>query len=229
MAVVKFARATGDIHALSTADVRLIALAHGLEVGLGGRGGERQGRFALYLRLEGAWSGRAAPLCCSFGVARTYVGTSQPAAAALSSPSRRPGAAAPGCCLPQVAAHGGGHLRGLPEPPKVQKKKVHDAKQVCGPLPRLFFGPALTRAACLKPRLQRQQAGAPAGAGLGASLRRLGTLHCLVVRSHPPLSLLGSSPHRALPRLLPHASPLPPPRSCRAGAWRAASGLRLTG
>ena len=35
----------------------------------------------------------------------------------------------------QVAAHGGGHLRGLPEPAKVQKKKVHDAKQVragCG-------------------------------------------------------------------------------------------------
>ncbi len=30
-AVVKFARATGDIHALSSADVRLIALAHGLE------------------------------------------------------------------------------------------------------------------------------------------------------------------------------------------------------
>lgn len=59
-AVVKFARATGDIHALSTADIRLIALAHGLE----------------------------------------------------------------------VAAHGSGHLHDLPELPKVQKKKVHDAKQV---------------------------------------------------------------------------------------------------
>lgn len=31
--MVKFARATGDIHALSSADMRLIALAHGLEVG----------------------------------------------------------------------------------------------------------------------------------------------------------------------------------------------------
>lgn len=61
-AVVKFARATGDIHALSTADIRLIALAHGLE----------------------------------------------------------------------VAAHGSGHLHDLPELPKVQKKKVHDAKQLPG-------------------------------------------------------------------------------------------------
>ncbi|EFN52880.1 hypothetical protein CHLNCDRAFT_138388 [Chlorella variabilis] len=58
----KFARATGDIHALSTADIRLIALAHGLE----------------------------------------------------------------------VAAHGSGHLHDLPELPKVQKKKVHDAKQLPG-------------------------------------------------------------------------------------------------
>ncbi|PSC73917.1 RNA-binding NOB1 [Micractinium conductrix] len=37
-AVVKFARATGDIHALSSADVRLIALAHGLEVAAHGGG-----------------------------------------------------------------------------------------------------------------------------------------------------------------------------------------------
>lgn len=59
-AVVRFARATGDIHALSAADVRLIALAHGLE----------------------------------------------------------------------VAAHGSGHLRDLPEVPVVQKKKVHDHKEV---------------------------------------------------------------------------------------------------
>ncbi|KAL4438664.1 hypothetical protein ABPG77_006268 [Micractinium sp. CCAP 211/92] len=61
-AVVKFARATGDIHALSTADVRLIALARGFE----------------------------------------------------------------------VAAHGDGRLHELPQLPKVQKKKVHDAKQLPG-------------------------------------------------------------------------------------------------
>lgn len=36
--MVKFARATGDIHALSSADVRLIALAHGLEVAAHGGG-----------------------------------------------------------------------------------------------------------------------------------------------------------------------------------------------
>lgn len=59
-AVVKFARATGDIHALSTADVRLIALARAFE----------------------------------------------------------------------VAAHGDSSLHELPQLPKVQKKKVHDAKQV---------------------------------------------------------------------------------------------------
>lgn len=59
-AVVKFARATGDIHALSSADVRLIALTRGLE----------------------------------------------------------------------AAAHGDGRLHELPQLPKVQKKKVHDAKQV---------------------------------------------------------------------------------------------------
>ena len=34
-AVVKFARATGDIHALSSADVRLIALAHSIEASEG--------------------------------------------------------------------------------------------------------------------------------------------------------------------------------------------------
>ncbi|KAL4854488.1 RNA-binding protein NOB1 [Chlorella vulgaris] len=60
--LVRFARATGDIHALSAADVRLIALAHGLE----------------------------------------------------------------------VAAHGSGHLRDLPEMPVVQKKKVHDHKELPG-------------------------------------------------------------------------------------------------
>lgn len=61
-AVVKFARATGDIHALSTADVRLIALARAFE----------------------------------------------------------------------VAAHGDSSLHELPQLPKVQKKKVHDAKQLPG-------------------------------------------------------------------------------------------------
>ena len=36
--MLRFARATGDSHALSTADVRLIALAHGLEVAAHGGG-----------------------------------------------------------------------------------------------------------------------------------------------------------------------------------------------
>lgn len=40
--MVRFARATGDIHALSAADVRLIALAHGLEVAAHGAGHLRE-------------------------------------------------------------------------------------------------------------------------------------------------------------------------------------------
>ena len=41
-AVLRFARATGDLHSLSTADIRLIALAHTLEVARHGNAALKQ-------------------------------------------------------------------------------------------------------------------------------------------------------------------------------------------
>lgn len=168
-AVVKFARATGDIHALSTADVRLIALARGFE----------------------------------------------------------------------VAAHGDGRLHELPQLPKVQKKKVHDAKQVGTALPPEAPPPPPTPPT----RHMHTHAwlAAPGMPSSGPAARLLVVSHLPHAAVAAPGGCAGGKETVVHGTAAAHAGPrcpgqLPCPDrtcpctcSCLAGVWRAETGRRLTG